>query len=1309
MPSDLEVGTMLEAAKEKEGRHSWLEAAKLYEQVLTAGRRTGSFAADTYERLGFCFRRASTQIEDFKEFEKLSQMAVEAYKNAAQLFETEGRNVGKALQCNAAAQYASSWAASDPSKKRKILEECRNLGKKSLKAYESAGDKPSYGKMYNDLLLYLLESLYVASDWREMKDIAKDGINYADKAIAVLSKLRDNSELLRAYFTASLQTGYIANISEQKEKREELTQKSLSYSTKALELSEEVDNPYYTAMANWAAASCTLLLLGRVKSAAKYAQEMLSQGTIVRDTYLIGVANYLLAFATNWMILREEDPDKKKEGHREVIRHAEDAIKHLHLVSQNYFIAQTYSFYTESYPALARDVEASSEEKRAVLEKAVEIGRKGLEYATRSGSLDATGATLHALSKALQSSSNLETRRDEKTNLLKESLTHRKEYNNVVKRAFPSNDWIRGVGKNYEGLIRAELAKVETDKKEKMSLLESAISDMEDGILRCDRWIRSRPVPTYIVAAARFEDWFGGVLNTLYTITEDEEVLSKAVEVYDDASKKFKKVSLPSRAAESYWKMARNLGRLAKHQKAAENFESASGMYKASGEALPHLKEFYRDYVLYMQAWAEIERARHHHTRQRYDQAKKHYYKAASLHKSSKSWKYLAPNYLAWAQLEYGEDLSRSEESQEAAQVFQEAAKLFREARRTLQVELDRIENADEEDLVRRLVKASDLRRGYCLGRIALEEAKILDRQGDQIASSEKYASAREAFQRIAKTESEQSRKELQPIIYLCQAWQKMMMAEAVASSTMYEEAAELFKKAKEHTVDQPTSLLALANSSFCKALEAGTKFEATLDTKLYSATSHHLESAANYYLRAGIKTASEYVKATQRLFDAYIYMDTAKRETDPETKARYYIMAEKVLQTSAGSYLKAKHPEKSEQVQRLLDNVREERELATSLSEVLHAPTITSSTASFATPSAREENPVGLERFEHANIQTSLVFPPEEIMVGEGFNLEMQITNVGKEAVLLAKVEEIVPEGFELVGKPDYCSFEQTHLNMKGKLLEPLKTEEVRLVLKPLDKGTFEIRPKIVFADETGHQISSEPKPVVVEVSQVVLPDRVATGYEDLDHLLLGGIPQNYAVILTSPSCDEKDLMINKFLDTGAKKGQPTFYVTIEAIGVRALVERFQSNFYLFICNPQANRMIQTLPNVFKLKGVESLTDINIALTSAFRRLDASSSGARRVCIEIISDVLLQHHAVQTRRWLAALIPDLRSRGFTTLAVMNPKMHSSEEVQAILGLFEGEIGIYEKETEKGSEKFLRIRRLYNQKYLEIELALRKR
>ena len=135
---------------------------------------------------------------------------------------------------------------------------------------------------------------------------------------------------------------------------------------------------------------------------------------------------------------------------------------------------------------------------------------------------------------------------------------------------------------------------------------------------------------------------------------------------------------------------------------------------------------------------------------------------------------------------------------------------------------------------------------------------------------------------------------------------------------------------------------------------------------------------------------------------------------------------------------------------------------------------------------------------------------------------------------------------------------------------------------------------------------------------------------------------------------------------------------------------------------------MVKSLPNVFKLKGVESLTDIDIALIMSFRALGAAQNGPRRSRIIIVSDVRLQHHAVTTRKWLSGLLADLKSKGFTTLALINPEVHPTEEVQAILILFDGEIKIAERETPKGPKKTLRIKKMYNQRYLENEVSLSK-
>jgi KaiC/GvpD/RAD55 family RecA-like ATPase len=257
----------------------------------------------------------------------------------------------------------------------------------------------------------------------------------------------------------------------------------------------------------------------------------------------------------------------------------------------------------------------------------------------------------------------------------------------------------------------------------------------------------------------------------------------------------------------------------------------------------------------------------------------------------------------------------------------------------------------------------------------------------------------------------------------------------------------------------------------------------------------------------------------------------------------------------------------------------------------------------------------------------------------------------------------------------------------------------------KRVSEGLTELMKRTVpFDSIEGLRIRMEILTSMRVASKVVNPSRVTTGFADLDELLFGGIPQNYTVILTSSSCDERELLVRRFLCEGVNRGEVTFYVTTDPGKLEALVEESEE-FHLFICNPQADKIIKDLPNVHKIKGVENLSEISIAVTSALRKL---KEGPKRACIEIISDVLLQHHSAQTRKWLGSLIPELRSKGFTTLAVMDPEMHLPQEARATLDLFEGQIDIGEKKTDKGYTRFLRIKKMYAQKYHEEEVPLKR-
>ncbi len=346
-------------------------------------------------------------------------------------------------------------------------------------------------------------------------------------------------------------------------------------------------------------------------------------------------------------------------------------------------------------------------------------------------------------------------------------------------------------------------------------------------------------------------------------------------------------------------------------------------------------------------------------------------------------------------------------------------------------------------------------------------------------------------------------------------------------------------------------------------------------------------------------------------------------------------------------------------------------------------------------------------KRFEHVNLRPNLM-TLARVKVDQTFDARLDLINVSRAHGTLVTIKGMLPRDLEVIKTPPDCSIEGAELRLKESTFEPFSVKTLTLAFKATKPCAVTLNPEIAYIDDLGQTKTSRSRPITIIVSPAdltyeILPGRISTGSAELDKPLLGGIPEKYAVILSSPSCNEKELIVKNFLETGAERGETTFFVTTEAGKMTDLAGSHQQNFFLFVCNPQADAMVPNLPNIYKLKSIENLTEIDIALNRAFKTLNQASTNPRRICLDIVSDALLQHHAVTTRRWLSALLPTLKSKGFTIFAIIDPLI-SPEEVPAINGLFDGEIKI----TEKGLGRTLRVRKLANQKYLENELALTK-
>jgi len=203
---------------QEEKAYRWFEAAKLYEQELESGSASGIVAAESWEKIGFCYDLASRQAKNTEDFKTLRKLAVEAYEKVAGFFSEESisarEHAGKRETCLAIAEYLRSWLASDSSERAKTLDKCRDLAKKAMQVFKTTGNDLCYGQTANLLTACLYERSHAESNGKEKSEIAQDGMENADDAIQVLSNLDGKEELLLALSLASIQAWYVSNLSE---------------------------------------------------------------------------------------------------------------------------------------------------------------------------------------------------------------------------------------------------------------------------------------------------------------------------------------------------------------------------------------------------------------------------------------------------------------------------------------------------------------------------------------------------------------------------------------------------------------------------------------------------------------------------------------------------------------------------------------------------------------------------------------------------------------------------------------------------------------------------------------------------------------------------------------------------------------------------------------------------------------------------------------------------------------------------------------------------------------------------------------
>jgi predicted ATPase len=207
-------------------------------------------------------------------------------------------------------------------------------------------------------------------------------------------------------------------------------------------------------------------------------------------------------------------------------------------------------------------------------------------------------------------------------------------------------------------------------------------------------------------------------------------------------------------------------------------------------------------------------------------------------------------------------------------------------------------------------------------------------------------------------------------------------------------------------------------------------------------------------------------------------------------------------------------------------------------------------------------------------------------------------------------------------------------------------------------------------------------------------LRSKVSTGYARLDEALQGGFLAGSAIVLSAPASDEVPVLLRRFLEADPA----SLLISRSLSSAEPVLGNRPDGVKCLVCS---DKPVPPAQNILPGKGIENLTEPSLTITETLNSIQPS-----RLVVQLLSDVLLRHKALQTRKWLSELLDKFRAKNITTLVVLNPFMHSSEEVQAIVDLFNGNIELIEKQVEGQLRKSLVIKWMHGIEVAEKEVSL---
>jgi len=979
--------------------------------------------------------------------------------------------------------FLSSWLSRGRNDRKRALEHTWNLAKKALQSFHAAEEFREYADTYNLLSFAVASSIEFEGNQRLRRKKLGEAAEHGRRAVAIWRSIGDKTELTKALIRASIFLDGLADETSSKILRVDNRRESRRMWKEGMKVSRNV-----------ALHEITHPLAGYQsldpKENLKVCEEALEIVRPTKDNFAIGRLNEFLA-KHNFYAAESSgggDPVAATRIHVKALHYAEASADFYDIINYTSPIAGVlwiHSPYCQHFSALAR-YESDPDRCALLEEKSLRCIPELLRSAREKGSPRVRFYALYTSYNVESAAAAKEKTRKRQRRLFQRALSHRMETDPLVSRVFARISWNRAVAIRGLADLQSRLANVENDRKKKNRLLSQAIRNQLLAIRVAIAYVRQLEASGdhfNTEGIARLFVGYGDLLSRIEPVGDNN--VRKAARAYSTGAEWNEKIPRYDRSAACYWKSAQAYDQIQAHTIAAEYFTRASQAYAQFGRRVPSLRHLARDYSSYLKAWTKIELARSFHAKQQFERAAKSYRQAAELHKSTKRWNLLDQYYQAWSKLEFAEALSRKGRFRAAVKAFGDAGGKLAESKILIKNQLSPNSRPEERAILEKLANSSI--DSYCKARANLEEAMFAESQEDYHRSFEKFGLASEVFQETSTlSESAQENREASFLSSLCKAWQLASKAELENSTKPLQMAVSVFERAIRLSPNEKSLKLASGHKAFSEGLITSRIFAKTLDPSLHEEAAKHLQLSRKFYLEAGFNTAAHHATARRLLLDASSLLGNARNAKDPNVKIELYDLANAKLLESSMEFKRAKQNIRRAQVKQILQETTSETKAPLRITDTLTALTYSSTNAAVYTYAQGNEKSFGLERFEQADIEVKTANVGRLMGSKRDVELELEISNIGKQSIKLLRLDDVFPEGSEAVEIPDSWKAQGQSVINGSRVIAPAETEKLKFVLRQKEEGLLIIRPTLVFSDEGGAASERPVASVIVPTSTI-------------------------------------------------------------------------------------------------------------------------------------------------------------------------------------------------------------------------------